>query len=134
MAAATQARNTSAYAGYGVAPLVKAGVTIYAGTLVAVDETGHAVPAAKETGLVAAGRAEGNVDNSKGADGDNYVKVLRGVFKWDNSATNPVTIAHCLRPCYIEDDCTVSCDDIGSSVAGTVLGIDTDGQVIVETR
>lgn len=131
---AVQARNTSTFAGDYLVPPVKAGVRIFAGTLVAVDETGHAIPAGKAEGLTAAGRAENTADNHEGADGDITVKVARGVFKWDNSLTEPVTGAHVLKPCYIEDDCTVSSDETDSSQAGIVLGVDTDGQVIVETK
>ncbi len=131
---ATQARNTSQFAGdYLVLPVL-ASTKIYAGTLVAVDDTGHAIPGAKAADLLAAGRAEETVDNTDGADGDITIRVARGVFKWDNSAENPVETAGVLKPCYMAGDGTVTAEATGSSAAGKVLGIDTDGGVIVETR
>lgn len=135
MAAATQARNTSQFAGEYLDLPVKGGVVIYAGTFVALDANGYAAPAAKAEGLIAAGRAEITANNRDGTDGDMNVRVARGVFKWDNDATNPVDIADVLKDCYMLDDCTVAALATGSSKAGKVLGIDqTDGSILVETR
>lgn len=133
MAAAIQARNTSQYAGEYLVLPVKAATIIFAGTLVAIDATGHAIPAKKAADLIAAGRAEDTADNKAGSDGDLTVKVARGTFRWDNDATNAVTAVHVLKPCYIADDGTVCSLETGSSAAGKVLGVDADG-VIVETR
>lgn len=105
---------------------VKADATIYQGGIVALDATGMAVPGSKTAGLTAAGRAEETVEN-KGADGDATIRVKRGVFIYDNSTANPVTQAHLLKECYLEDDCTVCSNADGSSVAGKVIRVDPNG-------
>lgn len=105
---------------------VKANTTIYQGGIVALDATGMAVPGSKSAGLTAAGRAEETVQNT-GADGDATIRVKRGVFVYDNSTANPVTAAHLMKDCYLEDDCTVCSSSDGSSVAGKVIRIDPDG-------
>lgn len=105
---------------------VKANTTIYQGGIVALDATGMAVPGSKSAGLTAAGRAEETVQNT-GADGDATIRVKRGVFVYDNSTANPVTAAHLMKDCYLEDDCTVCSSSDGSSVAGKVIRVDPDG-------
>lgn len=123
-----EARNTAMYAGDYYVLVVKEDATIYAGTLVAIDADGYAIPAAKAEGLTAAGRAE------KTAFGGETLEVRRGAFGWDNSATDPVERADIGQPCYIEDDCTISSLATSSSVAGKVLGFDYAGRVLVETK
>jgi len=136
MAALTAGRNTPELAEGGkiiVLP-VAANTVIFDGSLVALDENGNAQPAAKETGLTAAGRAEEYVDNTGGAAGDKTIRVRRGVFVWDNTsvAANKVKPEHILKDCYIEDDCTVTALSDGSSRAGKVIAVTDDG-VAVET-
>lgn len=111
---------------------VKAGVTIWQGALVAIDETGYAVPAKKEEGLTAAGRAECTVDNSAGEDGNLEITVRRGCFKWENSGSDAVDATCLLKDCYIEDDQTVAKTETGTSVAGKVLAV-TETGIWVET-
>lgn len=135
MAALNSARDTSEIvqgAKYLSLP-VKGKTTIYQGGLVALDAEGYAVPGKKAAGLTAAGRAEETVENT-GADGNLAVRVARGVFVFDNTATaaNKITQAHILQPCYIEDDQTVTALAAGTSIAGTVIRVDADG-VAVET-
>lgn len=108
---------------------VKANTTIYQGSIVALDATGTAVPGSKAAGLTAAGRAEETVANT-GADGDATIRVKRGVFVYDNSTANPVTTAHLLKECYLENDCTVCSSSDGSSVAGKVIRVDPDGVAV----
>lgn len=136
MAALTEARNTvEVQLGSTLVLPVAAGAKIFDGALVALDATGYAAPANKAEGLKAVGRAECLADNSGGTAGAISVTVRRGVYLWDNDATDPVGIAHVMGPCYIVDDHTVCSLATGSSAAGTVLGIDGEtGQVIVETR
>ena len=134
MAAATQARNTSQFAGEYLNLPVKGGDTIFAGTLVALDKNGCALPAAKAEELTAAGRAEITSNNRDGSDGDVSIQVARGTFKWDNDTANPVTATNVLQDCFMLDDGTVTALATGSSKAGKVLGVDPDGSVIVETR
>lgn len=130
MAALTNARDTSEIANgakYLSLP-VKGSTTIYQGALVAIDANGFAIPAKKAAGITAAGRAEETVEN-KGSDGELVIRVARGVFVFSNTATtaNKVTQAHVLKPCYIEDDQTVTALATGSSVAGLVVRVDNSG-------
>ena len=110
---------------------VKGATTIYQGSLVALNASGYAVPGSAAEGLIAAGRAEETVVNA-GADGAATIRVTRGVFVFDNSATqgNKVTAAHLLKPCYIEDDQTVTALSTGSSVAGKVIAVRDDGVAV----
>ena len=126
MAALTHDRNTpEREANFLVLPMA-AGVTIYAGSLVAVNASGLAVPGSTATGLTAAGRAEEYKVNS-GADGAEFITVRRGVFKFLNAAADAVTLP--LSTCYIVDDQTVAATNGTNtrSIAGKALAIDTDG-------
>ena len=111
---------------------VKGSTTIYQGALVALDANGYAIPGAHAEGLIAAGRAEETVENS-GLDGAKSITVARGVFYYDNSATtaNKVGADDMLKPCFIEDDHTVTMLPTGASVAGKVIYI-RNGEVAVE--
>ena len=111
MAKLTDVRDTPEIANGAkvVAVPVKGGTTIYQGALVALDASGYAIPGKKAESLTAVGRAEETVTNT-GADGELVIRVARGVFVFDNTATaaNKITAAHVLKPCYMEDDHTVS--------------------------
>lgn len=111
---------------------VKANTKIYEGSIVMVD-AGFAVQGKKAVDLIAAGRAEEFIDNTGagGINGAKSIKVRRGVFKYSNDTTNPVTEADILKECYVLDDETVTMLSTGTSKAGKVLGLDND-QVIVE--
>lgn len=133
MAACTSPRDTveiASGARYLVLP-VKGATTIYQGSIVALDADGCAVPGKKAGGLMAAGRAEETVENS-GADGAATIRVARGVFVWGNTATaaNKLTSAHLLKPCYMEDDQTVTALAAGASVAGLVIRVDDEGVAV----
>ena len=133
MAALNTARDTTEIANgakHLVLP-VKADTTIHQGSLVAIGADGYAIPGKKAANLKAAGRAEETVEN-KGGDGEAFVKVSRGVFVFDNTATtaNKLTAAHVLGPCYIEDDQTVTALATGSSAAGLVIRVDDEGVAV----
>lgn len=133
MGALTNARDTAEVMNGGrqlVLP-VKAKTTIYQGALVALDADGYAVPGKKAEGLTAAGRAEETVENT-GGDGEQMIRVLRGVFIYANTGTaaNKVTAAHVLKPCYIQDDQTVTALAAGASVAGLVVRVDENGVAV----
>lgn len=133
MAGLTTVRDTSEIA-QGAKYLslpVKGATTIFQGSLVALDADGYAVPGSTATNLTAAGRAEETVEN-KGADGELVIRVARGVFVYDNTAAveNQITQAHVLKPCYIEDDQTVTSLADGASVAGTVIRVDENGVAV----
>lgn len=110
---------------------VKEKTTIFQGSIVAIGADGYAIPGKKAASLKAAGRAEETIENT-GSDGDAVVRVKRGVFVFDNSATaaNKVGIADVLGPCYIEDDHTVTKAATGASVAGLVVRVDDEGVAV----
>lgn len=110
---------------------VKGSATIFQGSIVAIDADGLAIPGKKAEGLKAAGRAEETVENN-GGDGEAVVRVKRGVFVFDNTATsaNKLTAADVLGPCYIEDDHTVTKLATGASVAGLVVRVDDEGVAV----
>lgn len=133
MAVLTKERDTTEIAN-GAKMLVlpvKGATTIYQGALVAIDANGFAIPATKAASLTAAGRAEETAVNAAGADGDTTIRVMRGAFVFANSATaNKITKAHLLKPCYMEDDQTVSALATGSSIAGLVVRVGNDGVAV----
>lgn len=110
---------------------VKGNTTIYQGALVALDADGCAIPGKKAAGLTAAGRAEETVENT-GEDGARAIRVARGVFVYANTdtAADKVGAAHVLRPCYIQDDQTVTALATGASVAGLVIRVDETGVAV----
>lgn len=110
---------------------VKGSTTIYQGSIVAINSDGLAVPGKKAASLKAVGRAEETVQNT-GSDGDVTIRVKRGVFVFDNSATaaNKLAAADLLGPCYMEDDHTVTKAATGSSVAGLVVRVDDEGVAV----
>jgi putative NADPH-quinone reductase len=131
--ALTSGRNTVEIAdGKTLVLPVKANTKIYEGGIVMVD-SGYAVAGKKATGLITAGRAEEFVDNTGagGVNGAKTVKVRRGVFKYNNDTTNPVTKSDVLKDCYVLDDDTVTILNTGASKAGKIIGLDDD-QVIIE--
>jgi hypothetical protein len=132
MAALTKARNTRRQ-GVGVLAErlsipVGAAKKIFQGSLVVVN-AGFAEKATAALGLVPAGRAAETVDNTGGAAGALRVVVEPGVYRFENSATDPVLAADRGMTCYIEDDQTVAQTDNGStlSAAGKVIDVDDDG-------
>lgn len=108
---------------------VAAGESITEATMVAIGADGYAVPASAAASLTVAGAALEPADNSSGQDGDVQVRVRRGAFVFNNSATaaNMVKETDILKTCYIEDAVTVSMSSTGSSPAGTILAVDDDG-------
>lgn len=133
MAKLTAPRDTNEIAS-GATSLVlpvKGSTTIFQGSIVAIDGDGLAIPGKKAAGLKAVGRAEETVENS-GSDGGAVVRVKRGVFVFDNTATaaNKLTAADVLGPCYMEDDHTVTKLATGASVAGLVVRVDDEGVAV----
>ncbi len=130
-------RNTPMQDGELIAVPVAAAVKIYAGGLVAANATGYATPGAVSTALTYLGRAESQVDNSLGAAGAKTVKVRRGqAFKFKNSGADAVTQAEFGQTCYIVDDETVAKTNGNGTLspAGVVVGVDTDGVWVAESK
>ncbi len=115
-----------------------ANTKIPAGALVATDANGRAVnaaDAADTAGRRVVGRAEETVDNTGGGAGALSINVKRGVFKFLNSADDPVTAAHFDKLVFVEDNQTVAIDSDNFIGAGRCRGIDPDdGGVWVDTR
>jgi hypothetical protein len=132
--AATADIDTPARPGNAVSRPVAASTIIYAGTLVAINAAGNAVPAADTAGLKVDGVAEEQVDNSDGSAGDLRINVARGVRRFANSSGNAVTVAEQNKIVYVEDDGTVNKDGGTNHIpAGLCLEVDDDG-VWVDTR
>jgi len=132
---ATAAIDTPERPGLTSAHPVAAGVIIYAGTLVALDTSGNANPAANTSGLKVIGRAEETVDNSDGSAGDLNVNIKRGIFKYANSGSAAVDANDVGKVCYVEDDTTVTETASNSIKAGIVIALDDAGaSVWVDTR
>lgn len=114
-----------------------AAVKIFGGGLVAANAAGYATPGAVSTGLTYLGRAEEQKDNTGGAPGAKTVLVRRGkAFKFKNSGADAVTQAEFGQACYIVDDETVAKTNGNGtrSPAGTVVGVDTDGVWVAESK
>lgn len=109
---------------------VKANTVIHQGALVTLDTNGWLVPgsvAATHKGVTF--RAEESVANT-GADGSVTCRVLRGCFRWNNSAAgDQITKADIGTTCYIVDDQTVAKTNGANtrSAAGVVRDVDAAG-------
>jgi hypothetical protein len=105
MTALTRDRATSYREGVEVEFPVAAGVKIYAGSLVCVNASGYAAPAANAAGYHFVGVAQEQMDNGGGADGAQTVRLRRvGVFEFD---ADSVTQAMLGTAMYVVDDHTM---------------------------
>lgn len=132
----TADRNTQMQDAELISVPIAAAKKIFAGSLVAINATGYATPGAAAATLTYLGRAEEAVDNTAGADGALSVLVRRGkAFKFGNYASDAVTQAEMGKLCYIYDDAQVAktSADGARSVAGIVLGVDSDGVWVGES-
>lgn len=132
MAAATGDRNTlfklirdtQAYP-------VKAAVRIFAGTLVGIDATGHAIPGADAAGMKIVGVAAERKDNLTGANAALKVQVYKCVAKFANGvAGDAVAQAHVGLNAEVLDDQTVANTAgaaVNNIVAGVIREVEADG-------
>lgn len=131
MAALTTDRDTPSKGARLVSIPVAASTQIYAGSIVAVNASGYAVPASATAALKVIGRADGLADNSAGANGAINVLVGRDeAYLWENAtAGDAVVQANIFGSCYAVDDNTVAGNNGGGTrpVAGTVVAIDSAG-------
>lgn len=109
---------------------IAAATSIYAGSMVATDSNGRAVPASATAALKIWGRAEKTVLNTVaagfGGAGDLSVDVKPGIFAFVNgSGADAITIAHRGRLAYASDDNTVNLTDGAGlrPVAGKIYGL-----------
>jgi len=100
---------------------------IYAGSLVCVNSSGLAVPAADSSGFAVVGRAEATVDNRTAVySATKTIKVARGTFRWGNA--DAIAVADIGKLVYVTDDQTVNKTGGGQNIiAGTVVDVDSSG-------
>lgn len=124
MAPLTQDRNTPRREGLLLEPRIEANVKIFAGSIVARNSNGRAVPAADTAGLVVIGRAESLVDNTGGAAEALPVPVSRGLFAYEHAGLTRADIG---KPVFVADDQTVALTSANSVPAGVLLDVDEHG-------
>jgi hypothetical protein len=119
MSALTKDRATSYREGIEIEFLVAANTKIFAGSLVCVNSSGYAAPAADTAGFKFIGVAMQQVDNSTGADGAKNLRVRRtGVFEFDAASINPAMVGD---PMYAVDDHTF--DDAAGPTNDVKVGV-----------
>jgi hypothetical protein len=105
MTALNKDRNTVRKEGGYAAYPVKAGVKIFAGSVVCIDGSGYALPGSDTAGLKFVGISRHYLDNTAGANGAQAVEVWRrGSFEL---AASGMTKANVGDQVYIVDDQTV---------------------------
>lgn len=113
-----------------------ASTIIYAGSMVASDASGNAVPASANSALKLWGRAEVQVDNSTGNAGDKRINVRPGVFAFNNSGAGAdlIAAANVGAYCYAADDNVVALTDAGGTrpVAGIIFPFDPNNTSFVQ--
>ncbi|GLK85693.1 hypothetical protein [Ancylobacter defluvii] len=109
---------------------VAAAKKIFQGALVALDAAGNLTPGATATTLHGGFMAAETIDNTAGAAGAASARVLRGCYRFENSAAgDAITRADIGTNCYIVDDQTVAKTNGTNtrSVAGIVRDVDAQG-------
>lgn len=126
MASLNAGRRTTWSPGENTGFPVKAGATIFPGSLVALD-AGYAVPGRAANSLIAIGCAQQVI--TEPMTGLSTVVVKRGNFQFANAAADLVTQANVGTDCYILDDQTVSKTNQAGTLsrAGKVVAVDTLG-------
>ena len=111
---------------------VKDGAKIFAGSLVAIQADGHAVPASDAAATKVVGLAIATVDNTAGADGDLLVRVESGLFLLPATSITQAMVGSVM---YVVDDQTFD-DVLGTNgvKAGRLLEFvsTTEGWLYVE--
>jgi len=97
---------------------------IFAGAILAVDYLGEIQNAADTAGLVVVGRAPLSVDNKD--DGETMTPE-RGIYRYLNDATYPLTRFNIGQPCYVVDNATVGSRSTNYESAGIVFDVDASG-------
>ncbi|QAX29275.1 hypothetical protein [Leisingera sp. NJS204] len=130
MTALTNDRNTPQSLGDNRVGKAVAGVLIFAGAIVMRNAAGLLTKGQTANGLVAVGRADDQVDNRLGADGDLDVPFNAGLFRYANSAgADEITAADIGSLAFVADDQTVAKTDGGGtrSRAGFIDNVDAQG-------
>jgi lysophospholipase L1-like esterase len=102
---------------------VAAATTIYAGTLVALNTSGYAVPASASASLQVLGWAQTRADNSGGGAGAISVNVMQGAAAFVNG--DGIAAVNAGSLVYAQDDQTVALSSSSGTrpAAGVVLGM-----------
>jgi len=128
--ALTQDRETLRRDGRAFMLPVAADTRIFAGAIVGVTSTGHAVPAGTNDVVGIVGVAQEQADNRNDHEGARFISVSRGTFAFKQSGT-AITRAHVGKAVTAIDDETVSLIDPNANapqiVAGIVRDVDSDG-------
>jgi hypothetical protein len=125
--ALTASRDTPARTGQQVAVVAASNQIVYAGSMVAVNSSGYAVPAADTSGHSVLGRCDKTMDTRLlTLDSNNYVTVSRGIFRWANA--DSIARADIGKIVYVTDDQTVNKTGGGNNIiAGAVVDVDSSG-------
>jgi len=118
MSALSADRNTKQRAAELSEYPVAASTTVYSGSLVCINTSGYAIPAANTAGYKLVGIAQEQADNSSGSNGDISVKVKR-VGAWSLTSSG-LAITDEGAAVYVSDDQTVSTTP-GHVFAGVIL-------------
>ncbi len=111
---------------------VEAAAVIFQGAIVVINSDGFAEPATTATTLKTIGRCRVGADNTGGGNGDITVAVDAGIFgPYVND--DAIAQADTATLVYLVDDNTVSNDNTGKSVAGTVFEVTSDGVFVAMT-
>ena len=136
--AATAAVNTPKKSGVLQNFGVYTNTRIWAGTMVALNSSGYAVPAADTSGYIVVGRANKTVDNRDGnasglasSSGAQTIEVERGVFGWTGRGISNDTAVGSI--CYVSDDNSVTNGTGDNSIIAGVVVDYSDGKVWVDT-
>jgi hypothetical protein len=126
-AALTGERDTNQRLNEFTSLTVASNSIIYAGSLVCVNSSGLAVPAADSAGFAVVGRAEATVDNRTAVySATRTIKVARGTFQWANA--DVIVKADIGKIVYVSDDQTVNKTGGGQNIiAGSVVDVDSSG-------
>ena len=135
MTAAAKNRTTATKLVSSIELPVKASTTMYGGTIGCSDSSGWGVPMTETTGLKTWGRVKETVNNSAGSNGDKKVVIEFGqnltAYLYANDTTAPVATVG--TTCYGLDNQTVSSDSTGTSAAGLVYEVTTEGVWVLPT-
>lgn len=133
MTGTTEGRNTKRRNADQVSLLVDTGVTVYAGTMIALLlATGEAVSG----GAASSGNVIGVAEDTVTGDGVERVTARFGCFQFANSATtDEITAADIGGIAYVVDNQTVAKTDGSGTrkIAGAIVDVDAAG-VWVEIR
>lgn len=126
----TKDRDTQRRDGVLLTDPVAASTRIYAGSLVALNASGDAVPATAAVAQRTRGVAQEFVDNSAGAAAAKRVISRRGVFQLKNSAgADLIARADIGNDCFVVDDETVAKTNATNTrpKAGVIRDVDAGG-------